>query len=479
MSRRFAKMAGWPVVLVALTMVVTGNHAAQAQPETRGPGHTEEKGRTERLTLINGDTISGFVRCLNKEKQLVVEPTLLSGVVTVPIENVQRINCDPASEPLPAGTDKIVLTNQDAVSGKVKSMDSHNVVLETSYAGEVQIRRSMVKYILFGAATRSKEIAKSIPPADKEEDKVFLVNQDRASGKVMSLKEDNLALKGDYGTITLAVDHVTAVVLNTAKRQQQKRHDNDVQAYIHNGDRLTLSLKELDADQLSGDSESLGQVRIDRAAIKSMVFHHPLLAYWKFDEGKGKVAYASDGTHRATIHGATWATGKVGGALSFDGVDDYVAIPDMKTMTDVSVSFWIKVHSFTHPHYMGAIASKNGTSFFVSDQKMGFGLMIAGNPDMRITYALPLDAWKHVVASYDGSVMKCYVDGTKIGEIAIAGASWRPVNMRIGAGAASPGKVFSWYYFDGLIDEVAIYDYALSPEEIQKHYQNGLEGKGY
>lgn len=44
-------------------------------------------------------------------------------------------------------------------------------------------------------------------------------------------------------------------------------------------------------------------------------------------EGTGTIAYDSVGGNDGTIHGATWTTGQVNGALSFDGVDDYIIIP--------------------------------------------------------------------------------------------------------------------------------------------------------
>ncbi|MBU2565500.1 MAG: hypothetical protein KJ655_04525, partial [Candidatus Thermoplasmatota archaeon] len=54
-----------------------------------------------------------------------------------------------------------------------------------------------------------------------------------------------------------------------------------------------------------------------------------LVACWYFDENNGTTAYDSSGNNNnGTIHGATWTTGVNGSALSFDGVDDYVNIPD-------------------------------------------------------------------------------------------------------------------------------------------------------
>ncbi|MDH5690776.1 MAG: LamG domain-containing protein, partial [Candidatus Bathyarchaeota archaeon] len=69
-----------------------------------------------------------------------------------------------------------------------------------------------------------------------------------------------------------------------------------------------------------------------------------LLAYWKFDEGSGTTAYDSSGNNNhGTIHEATWTTGQFGYALKFDGVDDYVGIPDLFSSSPsvLTVSAWI------------------------------------------------------------------------------------------------------------------------------------------
>jgi len=87
--------------------------------------------------------------------------------------------------------------------------------------------------------------------------------------------------------------------------------------------------------------------------------------------------------------------------------------------------------------------------------------------------------WYHVVGIYNGTDLLIYVNGILEGSNNIGPviASTGPASLRIGNNLQSDhgGKGV----FDGLIDEVAIYDRALSAEEIQQHYQNGLNGFGY
>ena len=70
-----------------------------------------------------------------------------------------------------------------------------------------------------------------------------------------------------------------------------------------------------------------------------------LISYWKFDEGSGTTAYDSVGANNGTVYGANWTTGKVDGALSFDGVDDYVNVPDSSSLDIVN---YVTAVSYTH-----------------------------------------------------------------------------------------------------------------------------------
>ena len=69
-----------------------------------------------------------------------------------------------------------------------------------------------------------------------------------------------------------------------------------------------------------------------------------LVSYWKLDDGSGSVATDSAGSNNGTITGATWTTGKIGGALNFNG-DDYVDTesPFQSTLRgSFTIAFWVK-----------------------------------------------------------------------------------------------------------------------------------------
>jgi hypothetical protein len=75
-----------------------------------------------------------------------------------------------------------------------------------------------------------------------------------------------------------------------------------------------------------------------------------LIAHWPFDEGSGSVAGNSiDANYNGTLEGAAWeATGKFGGAIRFDGVDDRVSIPSGFNIngTAFTIALWLKADDF-------------------------------------------------------------------------------------------------------------------------------------
>ena len=89
--------------------------------------------------------------------------------------------------------------------------------------------------------------------------------------------------------------------------------------------------------------------------------------------------------------------------------------------------------------------------------------------------SLPLDAWSHVVGTYDGETLQLYVNGVNVKENATPSG---PLDTRTNDLTIGKARLNN-YGLDGRVDEVAIYDRALTPEEIQQHYQNGLNGLGY
>ena len=134
----------------------------------------------------------------------------------------------------------------------------------------------------------------------------------------------------------------------------------------------TLSITDANATLHDGNytvvvSNDFGSEESDKVEVKvSDALLNGLVGWWKFDEGSGTVAYDSsgNGNNGNLTNGPTWTTGKVGGALSFDGENDYVDVPSIQSVNGGGVTFavWIKpthFDSIDYPH----IISGAGVSF--------------------------------------------------------------------------------------------------------------------
>jgi len=238
------------------------------------------------------------------------------------------------------------------------------------------------------------------------------------------------------------------------------------------------------------------------SATKVMAQDYPegMISYWKFEEGNGDIAHDSVNGHDGTLNGnPQWTTGIVGGALSFDGAGDVVKIPysnDWNTGNELTVEAWINLDRHT---YWGAIVSRDGYACGGHPWYMGWVLEIyysqlptkitfrvasGVDPNVIQTYApippspdIIYGEWYHAVGVDDGSSIRLYINGQEVG----SGTSRSdPVNPSDQYGITIGSDTGCWGFdLDGKIDEVAIYNRALTPAEIQQHYQNGLEGKGY
>ncbi len=207
-----------------------------------------------------------------------------------------------------------------------------------------------------------------------------------------------------------------------------------------------------------------------------------MVSYWKFDEGGGTVAGDSAGDNDGTIHGATWTTGQVEGALSFDG-NDYVNLGHGKTLAiypPLSIEAWIYPDEITGDFL---VITKGDASFRY--YKLQF---IEGKLDFNVEsaygYARSPEAlepyhWYHVVGIHDGSISYLYINSKLVDSVNAPFTGPRSSNAPLIMGSELDKMDRPGLWYRGLIDEVAIYNRAITPDEIKQHYENGLKGLGY
>jgi hypothetical protein len=203
-----------------------------------------------------------------------------------------------------------------------------------------------------------------------------------------------------------------------------------------------------------------------------------LVSWWKLDEGSGTTAYDSADGHNGTlVNGPVWVNGQIDGALSFDGADDYVNLGNssgLKPPLPVTISMWIKLNtggcplSLDQPSYGIACFANNDYVFRAFYYDGGGG----GSSHRRGkigTTVLAAGRWYHMAAVIRGQTdMNIYVDGADDGGTYNGTGGdlvYSSDNSYIGR--------YSTQYFNGVIDDVRVYDRALTAEEIGQIYQEG------
>ena len=199
-----------------------------------------------------------------------------------------------------------------------------------------------------------------------------------------------------------------------------------------------------------------------------------LVAAYGFDNGTGTTTPDQSGNNNnGTLTNATWAgptTGKYGNALSFNGTNAWVTVPDSNSLdltTGMTLEAWVRPNSVVN--YRTLILKERpgelvyGVYSSTDTGRPSANATIAGSSRELVgTSAIPVAAWTHLAVTYDGATLRLFVNGTQASQLAAAGAMPTSTSpLRIGGNAV-------WAeWFNGLIDEVRIYSRALSAGEIQ------------
>ncbi|MHC4394631.1 MAG: LamG domain-containing protein [Planctomycetota bacterium] len=206
-----------------------------------------------------------------------------------------------------------------------------------------------------------------------------------------------------------------------------------------------------------------------------------LISYWKLDGNAIDSAGGNDGT----IYGAVPAIGQVNGALEFNGNDDYADCgndPSLFGMSELTIGAWIYPRSAGESGFGRIVANdvspRSYALYIEAGNNVCFTVHAFGgvgriwSTDNPATY----NKWHYVVGTYGESQMRIYVDGTerpKETNSLASGTVEAGSAICIGDGGRGDRN------FDGLIDDVRIYDRALSADEIAQFYKIGLAGREF
>jgi len=203
-----------------------------------------------------------------------------------------------------------------------------------------------------------------------------------------------------------------------------------------------------------------------------------LVAEWHFDEGSGNVVKDSSGNgNDGVIYGATWVEGKYGKALSFDGVDDYVDFGNDASLNVeyITLEGWVNLQTWDEDGGLICKGTGAGGEVWCIDVKNNkFRLFFwKGGKGYTLDSLVIPNGWMHIVATYDGYFTRFYVNGVEKNSKAL-NLGVLDTNAHIVSLGSRQYRTADYNLnINGIIDEVRIYNRALTAEEIKEHYEQG------
>jgi len=226
-----------------------------------------------------------------------------------------------------------------------------------------------------------------------------------------------------------------------------------------------------------------------------------LILYVPFDEDNGETTMDQASSLKGAINnGASWVNGKVGSGLLFDGVDDYVDFGEESreiNVEEMTAAAWINREQ--EPAGEGQIllgkffdpTNKRSFLLWITPARADLGSEVQGGAALCVTdegiwgtngnelaqvtseTVVKIEKWVHVAGTYDGSELKIYINGKLDGSMEwTKGIYQGDAKVQIGKYEGA-----DFFQFWGIIDEVMLWDRALSEQEINQVMMSGLAVK--
>ncbi|OGX35649.1 MAG: hypothetical protein A3B73_05555 [Omnitrophica WOR_2 bacterium RIFCSPHIGHO2_02_FULL_63_39] len=247
-----------------------------------------------------------------------------------------------------------------------------------------------------------------------------------------------------------------------------------------NGETVYLASDRLTASRyLDG---ALDDVRIYTRAltasdVRELVGNGPL-AWWKFDENTGTSAADATGngytgTLAASPATPTWASGRLGYALSFDGTDDKVSLGNdaLGNLGDnATVSAWVKLTGASDYQIISEYESGVCGDFYFRVSGGVLTVHDGGSSTVTGTATVNNGVWRHVVAVSETAGTTLYVDGA-LNVSSATDVDWR--NSCTAQDVQIGNRKSTNQPFSGTLDEVRVYNRSLTASEVRQLYQGG------
>ncbi len=222
-----------------------------------------------------------------------------------------------------------------------------------------------------------------------------------------------------------------------------------------------------------------------------------LIGYWSFDEGTGNYAYDYSGNKNTGVLAGSpkpvWLNGVFGKALSFNGSTSYINAGNkasLQAFSDITISSWVKFNGIDYVSSTGKLVTvlikgnpdslASSTGFWLSydnrSNGRGFGYTCFGNTAggyagggnnfAGYTYTFSNNVWYYITVTVASSQAKLYVNGVQLG----ATKTFSNLALSNVSGSINIG---GFSYFNGGLDEIRLYNRALSATEIASLYKVG------
>ena len=223
---------------------------------------------------------------------------------------------------------------------------------------------------------------------------------------------------------------------------------------------------------------AFGLSAVARADVKT-----GLVAHWTFDETEGITAHDSSGNgHHGTLNGGpAWSAGYLHGALLFDGGDDVIKVPYSPALNPAdafTVMAWAKPSSSEWNAVISSRIDGPPQGYIISAESGRWNFGVSGSSGCNNVVGSPvtLQTWVHLAGVYSEGIQKFYVDGESVGESSNTLRPNQVEDLLIGAASSGPipGGSMTYMFFSGSIDEVRLYNRALSASDVGSVLANDM-----
>jgi len=201
-----------------------------------------------------------------------------------------------------------------------------------------------------------------------------------------------------------------------------------------------------------------------------------LVGYWPLEDDRGSTAgdvsgFGNDGTLTNMDPATDWLDGRLGTALDFDGNNDFVGIPPFSSFASsgYSTAFWIKTRDLSSQRIAYWDQENNQYQFRVQSDGNFYFYQNDGTDWKSVNAPIDANQWHFVAGTWDGAKMRLYIDGELKGSKSISDLGSPSIGTAIGQAGAKDER-----YWNGQIDDVRIYDRALTKANVQDLYQSGF-----